>query len=170
MDDPLARFRALLAEARESHDALLAALGRIEPELRDAPGLVGVWNAPQLLAHVAHWTENAVGALEAATAGHADSFGDEDLDVDAINADVASAAERAGFAAMQAREEASFGALLTALGEAERHAPVMALDERVRYGDSIEAVIRDDTIDHFLEHAADVRAWFGEADEEDGAE
>ena len=169
MDDARPRLLALREEARTAHDEFLAAMDRVDPGLVEAPGLVGTWNAVQLLAHIAYWAENAVGALEAAAAGTVDAYGDEDLDVDALNAEVAAAAVDLAFPAAQRREEAAFAALIAAL----ERTPPAALDERVRYGDPLETVIRDDSIDHYLEHAADIRAWFdddADPDAEDGGD
>lgn len=158
MDDPRADLAGLIDEVRAAHDEFLAAMGRVEAGLLEAPGLVGSWSAAQLLAHIAFWAEHAVGALRAAADGRADAFGEEDIDVDGLNAGVAASAAGVAYPALQQREEAAFAAVMA---ELERLSPA-SLDERVRYGDSIETVIRDDAIDHYLEHAADVRAWFDE--------
>jgi hypothetical protein len=169
MDDPRARLAGLLDEVRAAHDAFGVAIGRVDPGLVEAPGLVGSWSAAQLLAHLAFWAEHAVDALRAAADGRADSFGDEDIDVDGLNAEVAAGAAGAAYPALQQREAAAFAGVLAAL----EHLPSAALDDQVRYGDSIETVVRDDTIDHYLEHAADVDAWFsagpdGEESDEEG--
>jgi len=156
MDDPQDELAGLTDEVRAAHDEFLSAMDGIDPGLVEAPGLVGSWSAVQLLAHIAFWAEHAVGALRAAADGRADAFGEEDIDVDALNAGVAAAAADAAYPTVQRRETASFDALIVALDRL----PPGSLDERVRYGDSIETVIRDDSIDHYLEHAADVRGWF----------
>ena len=157
---------ALVAELAEARAAFGAALGDIDPALLTTPGLVGDWSARELVAHLGYWTGHAADALHAAEEGRAAEFDAEALDVDARNATVARVAAASDFETVRSREEASFDALLDRLRDAD---PAW-LAQRTATGDTVEQAVREDGAEHYLEHAADIRAWFTEGAAEDDAE
>ena len=142
-------------------------IGAIPRSPRRRPAWSGEWSGRQVLGHMAGWMEHAADALAAAAGGEADEFGEEGLDVEALNEEMARADATASVAALREREAAAAARLRSALENAE---PAW-LEERVAYGDSLSQVIRDDGADHYREHAADIRAWFAgglhEADADD---
>lgn len=163
---PLDERKALATELATARDAFLAALGDVEPALLDAPGLVGEWSARELVAHMAYWSEHAAAALDHAAQGRLPDFEEPGLSVDQRNAEIAREAAGTDLASLRRREVAAFGVLLERL----RTADPAWFDERVGYGDTLAQVIRDDGADHYREHAADIRAWFAEADAEADAD
>ena len=163
---PAPELVRLVRELDEARDAFLAALDDVDPTLLDAPGLVGDWSGRQLLGHMAGWAEHAGDALAAAARSAADEFGDEGLDVEALNAQMARTDAAAPLAELRIRESAA----ATRLREALEAADPAWLEERVAYGDSLLQVIRDDAADHYREHTADIRAWFAAGADEDEAE
>lgn len=150
-------------ELQSAHAEFTAALASVEPALLTAPGLVGEWSGRVLLGHLALWSEHAVEALEHAAAGRLHEFGDEAMDVDAINAVQAARDAGAEVSVVVAREQAAYERLTAAMERAE---PAW-LEERAAYGDTLAEILRDDGSDHYREHAADIRAWFGSGDEDD---
>ena len=161
-------IRTLLSELESARSAFDQALGDVEPALLEVPGLVGEWSGRQLLGHLAYWAEHAAGAIAAASRGAAETFDDDDLDVEERNAAVAAEAAEHSLRELGDREAAAYAGLREAL---EATDPAW-LDERMAYGDSLAQVIRDDGSDHYREHTLDLRAWFSgepeDADAEDG--
>jgi hypothetical protein len=159
---------ALVAELAQARATFGAALGDIDAALLTTPGLVGDWSARELVAHLGYWTGHAADALHAAEEGRAAEFDAEALDVEARNATVARVAASSDFETVRSREEASFEALLDRLRDAD---PAW-LAQRTATGDTVEHALREDGAEHYLEHAADIRAWFteGAADEEQDEE
>lgn len=150
-------------ELQSAHAEFTAALASVEPALLTAPGLVGEWSGRELLGHLALWSEHAVEALEHAAAGRLHEFGDEAMDVDAINAVQAARDAEAEISVVVAREQAAYERLTAAMDRAE---PAW-LEERAAYGDTLAEILRDDGSDHYREHAADIRAWFGSGDDDE---
>ena len=143
----------LVAELEAARGEFLAALSDVEPDLMQAPGLVGEWSGRELIAHIGYWIGHAGEALHA--------------DVDERNAVVARVAADTDLATVRRREEAAFEAMLTRL----KRVDPATLDDKVSYGDTLERVIADDGAEHYREHALDLRAWFNQnegGDEEDG--
>jgi DinB family protein len=157
-------IEALVAELAEARAAFRAALDDIDSELLTTPGLVGDWSARELVAHLGYWTGHAADALHAAEEGRAAEFDAAAVDVDARNATVARVAAASDFDTVRGREGASFDALLDRLRDAD---PAW-LAQRTATGDTVEHAVREDGAEHYLEHAADIRAWFSEGAAEEG--
>ncbi len=157
----------LVAELEAARGEFLAALSDVEPDLMQAPGLVGEWSGRELIAHIGYWIGHAGEALHAAEQGRLADFGEDELDVDERNAVVARVAADTDLATVRRREEAAYEAMLTRL----KRVDPATLDDKVSYGDTLERVIADDGAEHYREHALDLRAWFNQnegGDEEDG--
>jgi mycothiol maleylpyruvate isomerase-like protein len=155
--------QALLDDLIAARKAFMDALADVDPALLTAPGLVGQWSARELVAHLAYWTGHAAEAVHHAEQGRLEAFGEDELDVDARNEIVARVARETDLATVRQREEAAFDALVSRMKGADPD----WLEDRVSYGDTLEYVLRDDGADHYREHTADVRSWFGGADEPD---
>lgn len=159
--------RQLVTELTEARDSFSAALEAVDPRLLDAPGLVGDWNARQLVAHLAHWDDWASTCLEAAAGDGLEQLAVGDWDVDAQNAAVAARSADQAFDAVRDEEATAFERFAERLAALE---PSL-LEHEAPWGGTVEAIVRENGPDHYAEHAAHLRAWFGvdgdEADEDE---
>jgi hypothetical protein len=152
----------LLAALDDARADFLDALGTVDADLVTVPGVMGDWSVRDLVVHVAFWAEHAAGALDLATTGRGAEFAYSSDETDAMNARVLEEGRSISPRDALAREDASFGAL---------HHRVASLDSallthRLGNGDTVEEVIRYDGPDHYAEHTAHLRAWFGSDDDE----
>ena len=155
---------ALLDALHAAREAFSAALSEVDPALLDAPGLVGDWNARQLVAHLSHWNAWASTCLRAAGADGLGGIVTGEWDVDAQNAEVASRALLRSFREVRDEEAASFDEFAALLGGLD---PAL-LERPAPWGGTVEAIVRENGPDHYAEHAAHLRAWFGvDTDEAD---
>ena len=144
---------ALVAELAESRDAVFATLDRISAESLTTPGLVGDWSARELIAHLGYWAGHAAELIHAVEAGRIDEVGEDEPSVDEVNETVARVARETPFAAVRARETASF----EALAERLRAIDPTLLAERLPDGDTVEEGIRADGAAHYRQHADELR-------------
>ena len=152
----------LVAALDAARDDFLDALADVDEDLVTVPGVMDDWSVRDLVVHVAFWADHAASALDLATAGRGDEFAYSSDETDAMNARTLADGRVVAPAQALAGEEASFAAL---------RARVAALDPALRShrlgnGDSVEEVIRYDGPDHYAEHTAHLRAWFGADDDE----
>jgi len=162
----VADLQRLLRDLDDARAAFVDALEDVDAELVTVPGVVGVWSVRDLVVHVAAWAEHGAGALDLATAGRGAEFAYNRSQTDAMNDDVQAQAGSTSPADALVREESAFGAFRDRAATLD---PAM-LSAELGNGDTVEAVIRYDGIDHYAEHTAHLRAWFdgnSEADEED---
>lgn len=152
---------ALAAELEAAHEAFVGALAEVDAELVTAPGVMEDWSVRDIVVHVAAWSEHAVRALDLARSGRGADFDYTPDQTDAMNDRILAEARMTSPAAALAREDAAFTAFRDAVAALDDG----LLGQRLGNGDTVEAVIRYDGPDHFSEHTAHVRAWFG-ADEE----
>ena len=150
---PLAKLAKDLVAARQE---FLAALGDVDPGLLTAPGMVGVWSARELVAHMGYWTGHAAEAIHLAGEGRLDEFEADAPGVDERNAVVAKVAAKTDMGTVRSREEAAFNALLDQMGRTDPE----WLTERDADGDTLEEILLYDGADHYREHTHDIRAWF----------
>jgi Mycothiol maleylpyruvate isomerase N-terminal domain len=149
-----ASIAALRTELIEARDTFLSALAAIDPARRNSPGLVGEWSARELIAHLGYWIGHATQAIHAAELGAAADFDVGADEIQARNATVARVARATDLATVEAREAASFAALLERL---EGLDPAL-LDARLGDWGTLERGIREDGPVHYLEHADALRA------------
>lgn len=160
-------------EARQVRDELLAALDGARTDFLDAlstvdadlvtvPGVMEDWSVRDLVVHVAFWGEHATGALDLAVAGRGEEFAYSSAQTDAMNARVLEEGRSVSPADALAREDAAFGALRDRVATLD---PGL-LGHRLGNGDTVEDVIRYDGPDHYAEHTAHLRSWFGTDDDE----
>jgi len=152
----------LLGRLDTSRQDFLDALGAVDADLVTVPGVMEDWSVRDIVVHVAAWCEHAVSALDLAVAGRGDGFAYSTAETDAMNVHFLEEARRTSPSAALEREDVAFSAFR------ER---VAALDPsllglRLGNGDTVEDVIRYDGADHYAEHTAHLRAWFG-GDEDD---
>lgn len=153
----------LLDALDAARDDFLEALGEVDADLVTVPGVMGDWSVRDLVVHVAAWTEHAAAALDLAVAGRGAEFAYSTDETDAMNERILAEGRATSPSGALAREEAAFAALRQRV---EALDPEL-LDLRLGNGDTVEAVIRYDGPDHYAEHTAHLRSWFGADDEPD---
>ena len=144
----------LLRELSEARAEVLRAVEAVDQGSHATPGLIGGWSVRELLAHLGYWSGHAVEAIHAAEDGRPGEHGLEELPTDEVNATVARVARETDLIAVRKREAASFETLTSWLGRMD---PSL-LDVELGNGATVEQEIRDDAVDHYREHAADLRA------------
>jgi hypothetical protein len=154
----------LLGELDAERAAFLEALDAVDPELLTVPGLVGEWSARDLVVHMAFWCQHGADGLALAASGRAAEFDYDHDQTDAMNAGLADEARALSLPAAREREEKAFLALRSAV----RGLDPATLDLRLGNGDTVAGVIGYDGPEHYREHAADIRAWFGGGAGDDG--
>jgi hypothetical protein len=164
----MTRVDQLLGELDAQRAAFLAALDTVEPDLLTTPGLVEAWSARDLIVHVAFWCDHGADALALATSGRGDEFAYDKGDTDAMNARLTEESASMTPTASREREHEAFLAFRSAIQALD---PAI-LDLRLGNGDTVAEVINYDGPEHYEGHAADVRAWFSDApdDQDEGEE
>jgi Mycothiol maleylpyruvate isomerase N-terminal domain len=147
----------LASDAEAARSEFLAALDGLTSAQRDAKRLVGEWGVREIVAHLGYWSGNVAEALHHAEQGRAHEFGAEEGEVDDRNEVVARVARDTDMATVRSREEAAFSALLDRLRRADPEWMRLPLAD----GETIGHLIHEDGIDHYREHAADLRAAAG---------
>ncbi|HEX2766053.1 MAG TPA: maleylpyruvate isomerase N-terminal domain-containing protein [Candidatus Limnocylindria bacterium] len=146
----------LAAEVVAARDAFLRELDRVEEASLTTPGLLGEWSGRELVAHLGYWAGHATEVIHAAETGRLDELGAGDPPTDEINATVVRVARETPMAVVARREAASVDALLDRL---ETLVPAL-LELRLPDGTTLEQAIREDSSDHYREHADALRAAF----------
>ena len=103
MADPSARTRALADDMVAARQEFLDAVADIDPALLTSPGLVGVWSARELVAHMGYWAGHAAEAVHHAEQGRLDEFEVDAPSVDERNAVVARVAGETDMATVRSR-------------------------------------------------------------------
>jgi uncharacterized protein with NRDE domain len=148
----------LAMEAEAARAEFLEAVSSLTPAQRDAPSLIGDWGLPEIVAHVGYWVGNSAEALHAAEQGRAHELPHID-DVEERNAVVARVAHETDLATVIKREAAAFEAFIDRL----RAGDPEWLGMSIASGQTIEHIVKEDGIDHYREHAADLRKAGGDA-------
>ena len=142
----------LAREAEVARAEFLQAVAGLAPAQREASRLVGEWGLREVVAHLGYWAGNTAQALHEAAQGRAEEVPGLP-DVDERNAVVARVARETDIATVSKREEAAFNALLDRL----RRADPDWLGLRIANGRTIGHLVQEDGIDHYRDHAADLR-------------
>ena len=148
----------LATAARAARTEFLDAVASLAPAQRNATRLVGDWGLREIVAHVGYWVGTVGEALHAAEQGRAEALPHID-DVDERNAVVARVARESDLATVTKREAAAFEAFIDRLGAGDPE----WLGRRIASGQTIEHIVQEDGIDHYREHAADLRKAGGAA-------
>lgn len=156
MTDVDPRVQALATDLVEAREAFNRALADMDPALLTTPGLVGVWSARELVAHMGYWAGHAAEAIHLAEQERLDEFEADVPSVDERNEVVARVAAETDMKTVQNREELAFEAFRTRILTVDPE----WLEERDADGDTLEEIIKYDGVDHFREHTNDIRAWF----------
>jgi Mycothiol maleylpyruvate isomerase N-terminal domain len=154
---------ALLATLDAARNDLLDALADVDEDLVTAPGVVGDWSVRDLVVHVAAWAEHAAGAIDLATSGRGAEFAYSPTETDAMNERILADARTTSPAAALAREATAFAQLRDRVAALDPS----VLSTRLGNGDSVDEVIGYDGADHYAEHTAHLRAWFGDDESAD---
>lgn len=154
---------SLVAALDAARTEFIDALGEVDAALVTAPGVVDAWSVRDLVVHVAFWSEHGADALALATAGRGAEFAYDSAETDAMNARLSVESAAVAPSAALEREAAAYARFREAIAALDP--ALMSL--RLGNGDTVEQVIRYDGPDHYAEHAAHVRAWFGTDDEAD---
>lgn len=160
------QVQALVDELVAARNEFQAALEDIDPALLTSPGLVGVWSARELVAHMGYWAGHAAEAIHLAEQGRLDEFEADVPSVDERNAVVARVAGETDMATVRSREELAFEAFRKRILTVDPE----WLSERDADSDTLEEIIKYDGAEHYREHTSDIRAWFeagGDADSAD---
>ncbi|HEV7199323.1 MAG TPA: DinB family protein [Candidatus Limnocylindria bacterium] len=160
------QVQALATDLVEARDAFRQALADMDPALLTTPGLVGVWSARELVAHMGYWAGHAAEAIHLAEQGRLDEFEAEVPSVDERNEVVARVAAETDMTTVQSREELAFEAFRQRILTVDPD----WLGERDADGDTLEEIIKYDGVDHFREHTNDIRAWFAAGGEPSSAD
>ena len=153
----------LVAALDAARDDFLDALGDVDEDLVTVPGVMDGWSVRDLVVHVAFWADHAADALDLAAAGRGADFAYSGAQTDAMNAQTLVEGRSISPAAALQREEAAFTALRQRVASLD---PAL-FAHLLGNGDTVEEVIRYDGPDHYAEHTAHLRAWFGTDDEEE---
>jgi mycothiol maleylpyruvate isomerase-like protein len=155
--------RELVARLDAAHDAFLEALDEVDADLVTVPGVMQDWSVRDLVVHVAAWSEHGAMALDLATSGRGAEFAYSTDETDALNDGILAAARGTSPHAALDREAAAFATFRERVAGLDPR--LLAL--RLGNGDTVEEVIRYDGPDHYAEHTAHLRAWFGADDDDD---
>jgi hypothetical protein len=160
IDEHLAALDAARAD-------FLDALAEVDEDLVTVPGVVGEWSVRDLVVHVAFWCEHASGAIDLATSGRGGEFAYSSDQTDAMNARLLADGRSVSPSEALEREDAAFAGLRQRVAALD---PAL-LGLELGNGDTVEAVIGYDGPEHYAEHTAHLRAWFGagtDADDDAG--
>jgi Mycothiol maleylpyruvate isomerase N-terminal domain len=155
---------ALLADLDGARGAFHEVLASVDLDLATVPGVMEDWSVRDIVYHLAAWCEHGSQALALATAGRGDEFAYSTGDTDAMNERFLAEGRAASPTDALRREESAF----TAFRERIARLDPSHLGSRLGNGDTVEAVIAYDGPEHYQEHTAHLRAWFGpDAGDED---
>jgi hypothetical protein len=157
MEEPMDRTETLIGELTAARDDFYAALDAVQPDSLTTPGLHGDWSARELVAHLGYWAGYVVEVIHAVEDARVEELYADRAPVDEVNATVARVAQETDLATVRKREAASVEALLEEL----RRLDPSLLDAPLPSGYPLEALVRDDGIDHYREHADALRRDLG---------
>jgi hypothetical protein len=166
MADVDAKIQGLVDELDAARGEFQAAIGDIDPELLSSPGLVGVWSARELVAHMGYWAGHAAEAIHLAEQDRLDEFEADVPSVDERNAVVARVAGETDMPTVMNREAQAFEAFRKRILTVDPE----WLTEQDADHDSLEEIIKYDGADHYREHTHDIRAWFAAGSENEPTE
>ena len=159
----MADREALLANLGAAREAFHEVLATVDAELATVPGVMDHWSVRDIVFHLAVWCEHASEALALAAAGRGDEFAHSTGDTDAMNERFLAEGGTVSAADALRREVAAFAAFRDGIAALD---PTL-LAHRLGNGDSVEEVIVYDGPEHYIEHTAHLRAWFGTDPEDD---
>jgi hypothetical protein len=147
------RTESLIDELTAARVDFYAALDAVEPASLTTPGLHGEWSARELVAHLGYWAGYVVEVIRAVEDGRVEELYADRAPVDEVNATVARVARKTDLATVRKREAGSVEALMDEL----RRLDPSLLDAPLPSGYPLEALVREDGLDHYREHAEGLR-------------
>jgi hypothetical protein len=151
------RTESLVDELTAARADFDAALDAVAPASLTTPGLHGEWSARELVAHLGYWAGYVVEVIRAVEDARVEELYADRAPVDEVNATVARVAREADLATVRKREAASVEALVNEL----RRLDPSLLDAPLPSGYPLEALVREDGVDHYREHADALRRDLG---------
>ena len=158
----MAERDTLLAALDAARGDFQDALADVDLELATVPGVMEDWSVRDLVHHLAVWCEHGSEAIDLAMAGQGGAFAYSTNDTDAMNARFLADARSVSPAGALAREDSAFAGFRRRVAELD---PAL-VGLRLGNGDTVAEVIAYDGSDHYAEHTAHLRAWFGTDDED----
>ncbi len=152
------RTESLIEELNAARAEFSAALDAVEPGSLTTPGLHGEWSARELVAHLGYWAGYVVEVIHAVEDARVAELYADRAPVDEVNATVARVARETTLATVRKRETASVEALVEEL----RRLDPSLLDAPLPSGYPLEALVREDGIVHYRDHADALRRDLGE--------
>ena len=151
------RTDSLIEELTAARADFFGALEAVQPDSLTTPGLHGEWSARELVAHLGYWVGYVVEVIHAVEDARVEELYAERAPVDEVNETVARVARETSLATVRKREAASVEALLEEL----RRLDPSVLDAPLPSGHRLEALVREDGLDHYRDHADALRRDLG---------
>lgn len=147
----------LLGALDAAREDFLDALAEVDADLVTVPGVMDDWSVRDLVVHVAAWCEHGADALELAVSRRGGEFAYSTDETDAMNVRILADARRTSPSAAIEREKVAFAVFRGRVAGLDPALLTMHLGN----GDTVEQVIGYDGSNHYTEHTAHIRAWFG---------
>jgi hypothetical protein len=154
----------LLDRLQTEHARLTQVISQLTEAQLTQPGIIGTWSVKDMLPHIMHWEQFALGELEPAMRGERPPASDaggaqEDESDDAVNARVVAQYRDVALSDVQAAFERSFQrvvAVVEALDETDftAESPIARM-----LGESVVDCLGNNTYEHYAEHSAMIRDW-----------
>ena len=137
---------AVIAAIDDSWREFRRALASLNTQEMDTAGVSGAWSAKDILGHITTWEAHVIRSLELGRVATVPGF-----DLDRFNADeVGSRSHLAGRDILVQMEETH-----RSLRDALAAAPA----SHFGHGSSLRRTIDADTVEHYEEHARDIKKW-----------
>jgi hypothetical protein len=163
LEEPLTKAE-LLDRLHTEHVRLTQAINQLTEAQLTQQGIIGTWSVKDMLPHIMHWEQFALGELEPAMRGERPAAPDaagaeEDESDDEINARVVAQYRDVPLSDVRAAFARSFQrvvAVVEALDAAD-----FTVDSPVArvLGESVVDCLGNNTYDHYAEHSAMIRDW-----------
>jgi hypothetical protein len=153
----------LLDRLQTEHARLTQVISQLTEAQLTQPGIIGTWSVKDMLPHIMHWEQFALGDLEPAMRGErpapASGAPDDEESDDAVNARVVAQYRDVPLSDVQAAFERSFQrvvAVVEALDETDftAESPIARM-----LGESVVDCLGNNTYEHYAEHSAMIRDW-----------
>ena len=144
---------ALVDDIGRERDAFFSLLANVQPDSMTTPGLVGEWSAAEIIAHLGYWAGHATEVIHLLEIGRIEEDDLGGQTVDEVNATVARIARETPLATVRKREAASVDALIKRVRMLDPGQLSVTLPD----GATLDGGIREDSSDHYREHAEQLR-------------
>ncbi len=156
MEERLSRDEILRRLALE-YQRLMDTFARLTPEQWIAPGVVGVWTAKDVMAHLVFWNrfpaEELLAAVDGSTVTHPEGTDDE------INARAVASFKDWTPEAVRSAFEHSYSELLECVRSLPKSAFEAGSPIEQALDDSVQGALANNTYEHWPIHEAQIRTW-----------